>query len=456
VGVEVDALTVAEALTVTRLVRRMKNLLEIEIGEIWVEGEISNLRRQASGHCYFTLKDEGAQISCVLFRGSASKAKAQPEDGMQARLFGEVSLYESRGQLQLIVKQVEDAGMGDLQARFEALKWKLDQEGLFDPALKKSLPKFPKTIGLVTSPTGAALQDMLNILSRRAPWVQPILFPVTVQGKGAEVTIARAIEQLGDPDRYDLPHVDVIIIGRGGGSLEDLWNFNEEVVARAIHACPIPIVSAVGHEIDFTIADFAADMRAPTPSAAAELVVPDADELRSRVIRSTDALKRTMENRLKHDTAILTSARRALMPRDADRALREPIQNLDGLRQDLEIATGNQLDEFSAKLKEMAILHTAHHPERVMQRRGERLDHARSLFERAGESVLQQSIDHLQSLASLLRTLGPEATFARGFSITTNGQGDIVRDATDLNEGDALETQLAKGRVRSSVSGTEK
>ena len=178
-----------KSLTVTRLVRRMRNLLEIEIGEVWVEGEISNLRKQASGHSYFTLKDEGAQISCVLFRGSASRAKAIPQDGMQARIFAEVSLYETRGQLQLIVKQVEDAGLGDLQARFEALKKKLNTEGLFDPAHKLELPDFPKTVGIVTSGTGAALQDMLNVLSRRAPWIQPILYPVTVQGAGAELSI---------------------------------------------------------------------------------------------------------------------------------------------------------------------------------------------------------------------------------------------------------------------------
>ncbi len=437
----------------------MKNLLEIEIGEIWVEGEISNLRRQASGHCYFTLKDAGAQVSCVLFRGTAARAKAQPEDGMQARLFGEVSVYEARGQVQLIVKQVEDAGLGDLQAKFEALKRKLDREGLFDPALKKPLPKFPTTLGLVTSPTGAALQDMLNILTRRAPWVQPVLYPVTVQGKGAEVSIARAIEQLGEPEKYGLPRVDVMIIGRGGGSLEDLWNFNEELVARAIHACPIPVVSAVGHEIDFTIADFAADMRAPTPSAAAELVVPDAAELRARVSRSADALQRAMETRLKHDTAILSSARRALMPRGpdgAERALREPIQNLDRLRQDLQIASDGQLDDLQGKLREMGMLHAAHHPQRVMQRRAERLDHVRVLLERAGKNALQQSADRLQALTSLVRTLGPESTFARGFSITMDEAGDIVRDAGCLHEGDLLETQFAKGKVRSAVTQAKK
>lgn len=446
----------ADAITVTRLVRRMKNLLEIEIGDVWVEGEISNLRRQASGHCYFTLKDEGSQISCVLFRGTAARAKAQPEDGMQARLFGEVSVYEARGQVQLVVKQLEDAGMGNLQACFEALKRKLDTEGLFDSDLKKSLPKFPKTIGLITSPTGAALQDILNILSRRAPWVQPVLYPVQVQGKGAERGIAAAIRQLGEAKKHGLPVVDVIIIGRGGGSLEDLWNFNEEVVARAIHDCPIPIVSAVGHEIDFTISDFAADVRAPTPSAAAELVVPDATELRSRVSQSAAAVQRAMQNRLKHDAAILHSARRALMPSDAERALRDPIQELDRLRQDLKIASDDQLDDFRMKIKELSALHSSHHPKRVMERREERLDHACVMLERVGKNSLQKAADQLQNLASMVRTLGPESTFARGFSITLDQNGEIIRDVSNVAEGDMVETQLADGKLHSTVVATKK
>ena len=442
---------VPEALTVTRLVRRMKNLLEIEIGEIWVEGEISNLRRQASGHCYFSLKDEKAQISCVLFRGSAAKAKAQPEDGMQARLLGEVSVYEARGQMQLIVKQVEDAGLGDLQAKFEALKRKLDAEGLFDQALKQDLPFFPKSIGLVTSPTGAALQDMLNILKRRAPWVQPVLYPVSVQGKGAEVAIAEAVEQLGNPEKYDLPRVDVIIIGRGGGSLEDLWNFNEEVVARAIHACPIPLVSAVGHEIDFTISDFVADMRAPTPSAAAELVVPDAAELGMRVGRSGDAMQRAMQSRLKHDATILKSARRALMPRDGESALREPMQNLDRIRQELKDASDGELDGMRARLRELVTLHAAHHPLRVIERKKERLDHSKTLLDRAARSGLQSSGERLQALASMIRTLGPESTFARGFSITMDAEGKIIRDASEVKKGERLSTKLANGELNSRV-----
>mgnify|MGYP001603906256 CR=1 FL=1 len=439
----------SDTLSVTRLVRRMKNLLEIEIGEIWVEGEVSNLRRQASGHCYFSLKDEGAQISCVLFRGSAAKAKAQPEDGMQVRVKGEVSVYEARGQMQLIVKQVEDAGMGDLQARFEALKAKLNKEGLFDASLKKPLPSFPLAIGLVTSPTGAALQDMLNIMTRRAPWVQPILYPVTVQGKGAEHSIAAAIEQFSDPEQYGLPEVDVIITGRGGGSLEDLWNFNEEIVARAIHACPIPVVSAVGHEIDFTISDFAADVRAPTPSAAIELVVPDASELQLQVKSQGDALKRAMQGRLKHDTAILQSARRALMPRDSEQALREPIQTLDRARQELTDASEGALDGILANLKELAILHAANDPKKAMERKMEALDHAKILLDRVVKNELRQQEERLQNLGSLIRTLGPESTFARGFSITMGEKGNIIRDANDVEKGELLRSRLASGELTS-------
>jgi len=441
-------------MTVTRLVRRMKNLLEIEIGEIWVEGEISNYKCYASGHAYFTLKDEGAQISCVFFKGMAARSRTKPESGMKVRIYGEVSLYESRGQLQLIVKQVEEAGLGDLQARFEALKQKLNAEGIFENAIKKPLPKFPKKIGLVTSPNGAALQDILNVLARRAPWVEPVLYPVQVQGVGAERGIAQAIDQLGEPEKWGYPRVDVIIVGRGGGSLEDLWNFNEEVVARAIHRCPIPIVSAVGHEIDFSIADFAADLRAPTPSAAAELVVPDAEELRAKVTSLSSAMNRALETRLKHDGMVLSSARRALMPRGEDgveRALREPVQELDRVRQELKQAALGELDVLDGRLKELAIQHAAHHPERVMLRRAERLENARVRLEFAGKSGLGQLEQRLRRLAAVVRTLGPEATFARGFSITMNENGEILKDASKVKAGDVIRTQLAEGALSSEV-----
>ena len=429
----------------------MKNLLEIEIGEVWVEGEISNYKCYASGHAYFTLKDAGAQISCVFFKGMAARSRTRPESGMKVRIFGEVSLYESRGQLQLIVKQVEESGLGDLQAKFDALKRKLNTEGVFAQETKKQLPKFPQTIALVTSPNGAALQDMLNVLGRRAPWVQLVLYPVQVQGVGAEVGIARAIDQLGESEKFGYPKPDVIIIGRGGGSLEDLWNFNEEVVARAIHRCPIPLVSAVGHEIDFSISDFASDLRAPTPSAAAELVVPDAAELRARVSQLSSGMRRILDGRLRHDDAILRSARRALMPRDPERALRDPILELDRMRQGLKVAVDGELNVMQARVKEAAVHHSAHHPERVIERRSERLDHARSMFELAGTAGLKQATQRLKRLSALIRTLGPDATFARGFSITMDADGQIVKGVSDVKEGDVLVTQIAKGKVKSRV-----
>jgi len=258
-----------QAVSVTQLLRRMKNALESQVGELWVEGEVSNLKKQGSGHWYFSLKDAGAQIQCAMFSARKRPGADALEDGAKVRVFAEATVYEARGQLQIIVQQVERAGAGDLQARFEALKRKLQAEGLFDASRKRAIPRFPRVIGIVTSASGAALRDILNVLTRRAPWVQPVLFPVRVQGRGAELEIARAIGKLGRPEAFGYLRCDVLIVGRGGGSIEDLWNFNEEVVARAIAACTIPIISAVGHEIDFTIADFVADLRAPTPSAAA-------------------------------------------------------------------------------------------------------------------------------------------------------------------------------------------
>ena len=287
-----------KAISVTQLARRIRNLLEIQVGEIWVEGEVSNVRKQSSGHWYFSLKDESAQISCAMFGARRRTGNEVIEDGAKVQVFGETSFYEARGSTQLIVKKVQAVGQGDLQARFESLKKKLKQEGLFDQERKKELPGFPKVIGIVTSPTGAALQDMKNVLSRRAPWLTVVLFSASVQGKGAERGIARAIRRAGNAGAEGLPQPEVLIVGRGGGSLEDLWNFNEEIVARAIADCSIPVVSAVGHEIDFTIADFVSDLRAPTPSAAAELVAPDQVELRDRLDRMSERLTRSVESRL--------------------------------------------------------------------------------------------------------------------------------------------------------------
>ncbi|MBT5716638.1 MAG: exodeoxyribonuclease VII large subunit, partial [Opitutae bacterium] len=270
-------------LTVSQLTRKIRNLIEYRVGAVWVEGEISNLRKQTSGHQYFTLKDKGSQLSCVLFRGNAAKLSVNLEDGQEIQLFGDVTVYEPRGNYQLIVRQAQLKGLGALQAKFEALKNKLHEEGLFDPKIKLPIPTFPNTICIITSPTGAAIKDILSVLKRRAPWVSVILYPVLVQGNSAAKEIAEAIQNIENWSQEGKIKIDTVLLTRGGGSLEDLWPFNEEKTARAINSLSLPVVSAVGHEIDYTISDFTADMRAPTPSAAAELLVPDAQEIKSQL-----------------------------------------------------------------------------------------------------------------------------------------------------------------------------
>ena len=440
-----------KALSVTQLLRRMKNLLEVQIGETWVEGEVSNLRKQGSGHWYFSLKDEGAQISCAMFGARTKPGSAALVDGAKVRVFAEASVYEARGQLQIIVKKAELAGAGDLQARFEALKRKLHTEGLFDSARKNPIPAYPRAIGLITSGTGAALQDMLNVLTRRAPWVQPVLFPVRVQGRGAELEIAEAIRKMGEPEKFGFPRCDVLIVGRGGGSIEDLWNFNEEVVARAIAACPIPIISAVGHEIDFTIADFVADLRAPTPSAAAELAVADGAELLARLGQMRRRIHRVMQERVSRYQTVMDSFRRGVLQRGSERLLREPMMRVDTARAQLSRAAKASLDSQASRLNEARMRHKACHPTRVIDRRLERLAELRARFEKATKDELAQRGERLERLRGLLRALGPESAFQRGFSITLTHDGKLVTSATTLKPGDRLRTKFADGETKSTV-----
>lgn len=441
------------AMSVTRLVRRMKNVLEIEIGDVWVEGEVSNLRKQSSGHYYFSLKDEQAQMGCAAF--SVKRRCPGYEalmDGAKVRVLGEVTVYEARGQAQLIVKRVKPAGQGDLQARFEALKKKLHEEGLFEAGLKKALPPFPQTIGLVTSPSGAALQDMMNVLSRRAPWVKAVLFPVAVQGRGAERGIARAIEMLSDPERHGLPRCDVIIAGRGGGSLEDLWNFNEEIVARAMVACPIPIVSAVGHEIDFTISDFAADVRAPTPSAAAELVVPDGAELRQKLARLRESLRRPVRERFRAARDLIRLARRGVLAQDADKVLREPVLKLDETRARMQRSLQNRMAQMELRVADRRGAWKGRHPRIVVEQRQHGLQQFKARFTQLAKHRLERQEQQLERARRLLKTLGPESAFERGFSITLTADGKLVTDPGQVKEGDRLATRVAGGMIASEVT----
>src|SRR5947207_12592413 len=301
----------SKVLTVTELTRSIRNTLEVKFGAVWVQGEISNYKLHPSGHQYFTLKDARAQIACVIFRNAMPPLRIPFADGAQVQVYGTVTVFEARGQYQLNVQILQPRGVGLLQAKFEALKRKLQAEGLFAPERKRPLPKFPRQIGIVTSPTGAAIRDILNVLKRRAPWLQILINPVRVQGTGAAQEIAVAIRELATPNEAWRP-LDLIVVTRGGGSIEDLWEFNEEIVARTIADVNVPIVSAVGHEIDFTICDFVADLRAGTPSAAAELIVPDVADLPRRIQACMRALARQLLNRARDAQQRLDHARDTL------------------------------------------------------------------------------------------------------------------------------------------------
>lgn len=439
----------ADILSVTQLTREIREVLEGRIGSVWVEGEISNHRLQSSGHQYFTLKDAGAQLSCVMFRGVAARSSARIQDGSLVQLHGEISVYEPRGQYQMIVKQVQAKGRGSLQEQFEALKRRLHAEGLFDKGNKLPIPRFPEVVALVTSPTGAAIQDMLNILTRRAPWVRVLVFPVRVQGQGAEREIVRALEVLGNAAQHDLPVPDTIVVGRGGGSLEDLWCFNEESLARAIAACPIPVISAVGHEIDFTIADFVADLRAPTPSAAAELLAPDADELLRSLDNTGHRLVVRVLSQLESHQHVLDLMAKGTLRHAPERLHQQAEQNTDEAESRLRNILRERLQGLADELTQKQHFLAAHHPRVQLAEADHR---AENLSQRLSQSVhhrLDRLQDGLVARGELFKHTGPEAVLARGFSYTTNTQGSVLTDPAEVGKGEQLITRLAKGTVRS-------
>ena len=442
--------------SVTELTRDVRDLLEGAIGEVWVEGEVCNLRKQASGHQYFTLKDDRCQLPCVLFaRPGFRNASAALSEGMLVHARGLITVYEARGQYQLNVSMIQAAGSGLLAAKFEALKRKLAAEGLFETERKRPLPFLPTGIGIVTSPTGAAIQDMLNILHRRAPWIRIVINPVRVQGAGAAVEIANAISEFNS-GTVPGARVDVIVVTRGGGSAEDLWEFNEEVVARAIHASEIPVVSAVGHEIDFTIADFVADMRAPTPSAAAELIVPDAADLNRRFAHLRGALERCA-----CDTVERWRDRLAYV--EGSVLFREPKARIDALSQQLDF-TADELaraaaDQLAAGKEQLVALHAAvreHRPDQLLAMRRHQLESVAARLQ-TGIAQRGEAMRHeLDATAGLLRVLGPQATLGRGYSITRTESGDVVRSVTQAPAGTRLRTRVADGEIASKVEAEER
>jgi len=437
-----------EIYSVSRLNEAARLLLESELGTVWVEGEVSNLARPASGHVYFSLKDRTAQVRCALFRRrGAAPAGAVLRDGAQVVAYGRVSLYAARGDYQLIVETVEAAGEGLLRQRFEELKRRLDQEGLFDVARKRALPAWPRTIGVVTSATGAALHDILTVLARRCAAIPVILYPTAVQGDGAAAEIVAA---LATANRR--AECDVLIVGRGGGSLEDLWSFNEEAVARAIHASTIPVVSAVGHEVDFTIADLVADVRAPTPSAAAELVSPDLPALAARFTTLEHRLVAVLGRALRDDTRRLVGLEQRLALLSPQRRLEQHAMRLDELAARLPQALGTRLALARERLAVLAARLSAAAPGAALATRRIQVDGLALRLERAAERGVHQRRDTLGRLAAVLHAVSPQATLERGYALVTDADGRLVRDSGGLVVGARVQARLARGSLEATVS----
>jgi exodeoxyribonuclease VII large subunit len=436
--------------TVAELTRTIRSLLEARVGNVWVQGEVSNYKKLPSGHQYFTLKDSRAAISCVIFRSAMISLRQPLADGAQVQVYGNLTVFEARGQYQLSVEVVQPRGLGLLQAKFEALKRKLEAEGLFDPARKKTLPKFPKRIGIVTSPSGAAIRDILNVLRRRARQIEILINPVRVQGTGAAAEIATAINEFAKPSDIWLP-LDVVIVARGGGSIEDLWEFNEEIVARAIAASLVPIVSAVGHEIDFTIADFVADLRAPTPSAAAELIVPDVTELGRRIGELENCLHRCLRTFVAREQTRLQLFSQRALSSELVRRVRDGQQTLDWTRENLLRNTQQLLGNARNGIAERWMTLRRHDPTREIEVRRDRFaDLARRLI--ASVPVSARAIrQRFERTEKILAVLGPNATLRRGYSITRGPNGRVVRSFREVKAGDALHTELADGSVDSTV-----
>ena len=437
-------------LTVSQLNRQARTLLESHFDFIWVEGEVSNFAAPSSGHWYFSLKDGNAQVRCAMFRNRNQRVRFTPDNGDHIRLRCRVSLYEGRGEFQLIVEHLEHAGAGALQAAFEKLKAALLAEGLFNPERKKPLPESVSHLGVITSPTGAAIHDILTVLKRRCPAIAVSVLPVAVQGEGAAAEIVAAIENANRWQREGRIHLDALIVGRGGGSLEDLWPFNEESVARAIAASELPIVSAVGHEVDFTIADMAADHRAPTPSAAAELLSPDQREWQQRLEAIEANLVRLIRRRLSDAATELGHLRRRLKHPGAQ--LREQAQRLDDLEQRLVRAQTNLLQRRRSELALLESRLQAHSPLPRLQRLQRETEQLGQRLEAAMRQRLHQANERLAHLAQMLDSLSPLATLSRGYAIVTDTEGRVVTDAAAVTVGDQVQARLARGRLGLTVN----
>ncbi|BFM20592.1 exodeoxyribonuclease VII large subunit [Gilvimarinus japonicus] len=428
--------------SVTALNRLSRQLLETHLPLVWIEGEISNFARPSSGHWYFTLKDDAAQVRCAMFRNRNAGLRFTPTQGEQVLLRARVSLYEGRGDYQLIAEHMEPAGHGALQRAYEQLKDKLAKEGLFDPERKQALPELPRHIGVITSPTGAAIRDVLSVLQRRYPAIPVSIIPVPVQGTEAAPAIVQALAMAARSQLFD-----VLLLTRGGGSLEDLWPFNDERVARAISLCPVPLISAVGHEVDVTIADFVADVRAPTPSAAAELVVPDVSEQLVRLQVRERHLGQTIQRRLQRLSEQLNHLQKRL--RHPGDHLRQQSQRLDQLELRLNSAINHKLERTKQTLANLE----ARQPDPRYA-----LQHLKAQFQRTRSALMQQwqashqrASQRLGENARLLHSVSPLSTLERGYALVTDSHGKIVRDSDAVQQGDKVTAKLARGELHCQI-----
>ncbi|MGL6229929.1 exodeoxyribonuclease VII large subunit [Aeromonas rivipollensis] len=429
--------------TVTRLNSAVRMILEQDLGLVWLTGELSNLAMPSSGHWYFSLKDISAQVRCAMFKGNNRRVPFRPQDGMQVLVQARVSLYEPRGDYQLIIESMQPAGDGMLALRFEELKRRLGAEGLFDEGRKRLLPREPRAVGLVTSATGAALHDMLTVLERRAPDLPVFIYPTQVQGSAATAQIVAAITLANRR-----AEVDVLIVGRGGGSLEDLWCFNEEAVARAIAGSAIPVVSAVGHEVDVTISDFAADLRAPTPSAAAELVVPDRSARAQRLVHLKQRLVQAISRRqtaARHGFALL---QKRLDHQDPKRRLEQQSQRLDELSGRLQQLLNLRLHQGELRLANLELRLQARSPSTLLAAGKRRHQLAEERLHTLMSKRQDLAAHCLAMLSARLDGVSPLATLGRGYSITRTPSGEVISRAAQVSPGQQLVTTLAEGDLR--------
>ena len=437
--------------SVSGLNRSVADLLEAEYAWIWVEGEISNLAQPASGHIYFSLKDHSAQVSCAMFKGRNRTLKFQPENGNQVLVRAKVSLYQPRGNYQLIVDRMEEAGDGALRRQFEQLKAKLVAEGLFDETRKLEIPELPECISIITSKTGAAIHDVLSVIERRFPSIPVKLFPVPVQGTEAAPAICNAIKLIGDQANNGQLSCDVILLVRGGGSLEDLWSFNEESVARAIAECPIPIVSGVGHEVDVTIADYVADIRAATPTAAAETVTPDQSSWAQSFDWHQQRLQQLVSDKIERHQEQVQWIHRRLQTQHPENQIRSSEEKTAELIKRLIRASRVTLNYSHNKLLTTNAQLQTHNPKKLLKQQQQSVNYLTSRLQQASFNSYSKKTSQLSNVVRTLNAISPLQTLERGYSITLNSKGKTVTSIEQVKSGDVIETRLHNGRIISRV-----